>query len=169
MAFTSGLAHADSDTNHNIELQYSGLVRTMTLYDRPGDDSQPNKGDLWEFSLSGCVTLSAITRVSVAENGNDGWNIESIVTFVRDASSRIQVLTRNFGARRWIDGDHSSQRRYDLTLSTSDVSSGIFYCIRSRLRLATCMQCCQGKQHMHGQIQVLVKFVANVCVLIPTA
>ena len=137
MAFTSGLSGADSDTSHNIELQYSGYVRTMTLYDRSGDDYQSNKGDLWEFSLSGCVTLSAITRVSVAENGNDGWNIESIVTLVRDPSNRIQVLTRNFGVNRWIDGDdaYSSHRRYDLTLSTSDINSGIFYCIRSAVEL----------------------------------
>ena len=136
MAFTSGLSGADTDTSHSIELQYSGYVRTMTLYDRPGDDYQSNKGDLWEFSLSGCVTLSAITRVSVAENGNDGWNIESIVTLVRDPSNRIQVLTQNFGVNRWIDGDDdSSHRRYDLTLSTSDINSGIFYCIRSAVEL----------------------------------
>lgn len=127
MAFTSGLDYADSDTSNNIELQYSGYVRTLTLYDRPGDDFQSNKGDLWDFSLSGCITLSSISRVSVAENGNDGWNIGSIVTLVRDPAGRIQVLTQNFGVNRWIDGDdaYPAHRQYDLTISTSDVSSGI--------------------------------------------
>ena len=128
MAFTSGVNGAETDTSHNIELQYNnGSVQTMTLYDRPGDDFQQNKGDLWEFRLSCCITLSAITRVSVVENGNDGWNIGSIVTLVRDPSNRIQVLTWNFGVNRWIDGDgsYSSHRRYELTLSTSDISSGI--------------------------------------------
>ena len=128
MAFTSGLDYADSDSSHNIELQYSGYVQTLTLYDRPGEDFQSNKGDLWDFSLSGCITLSAITRVSVAENGNDGWNIGSIVTLVRDPADRIQVLTRNLGVNRWIDGDDVyAHRRYDLTISTTDVSSGTVF------------------------------------------
>ena len=128
MAFTSGLEYAETDTRSNIQLQYNnGNVQTMTLYDRPGDDFQSNKGDLWEFSLSGCITLSAITSVSVVENGNDGWNIGSIVTLVRDPADRIQVLTQNFGVNRWIDGDdaYPAHRRFDLTLSTSDVNSGI--------------------------------------------
>ena len=106
MAFTSDLEHAETDTRSNIQLQYNnGNVQTMTLYGWPGDDFQSNKGDLWKFSLSGCITLSAITSVSVVENGNDGWNIRSIVTLVRDPTDRIQVLTQNFGVNRWIDGD----------------------------------------------------------------
>ena len=99
----------------------------MTLYDRPGDDFQSNKGDLWDFSLPSCITLSAIQRVSVVENGNDGWNIGSIVTLVRDPADRIQVLTQNFGVNRWIDGDDEpAHRRFDLALSLSDITAGIY-------------------------------------------
>ena len=89
----------------------------MDLYDRPGNDYTSNKGDLWELSLSsGCIKISEIQRVSVIENGNDGWNIESIVTLVSD-STNIQVLTQNFDVNRWIDGDgDASHRQFDLTL-----------------------------------------------------
>ena len=88
----------------------------MDLYNRPGDDYMSNKGDLWELSLSGCIKIPEIQRVSIVANGNDGWNIESIVTLVSD-SSNIQVLTQNFDVNRWIDGDgDSSHRQFDLAL-----------------------------------------------------
>ena len=119
MGFTSNLWAAGSDTSHGIQIQYNtGAVRTMTLYDRPGDDYKPNKGDLWELSLSGghCIKLRDIIRVSIFEKGNDGWNIESIVTLVSD-SSNIDVLTRDFHVNRWIDGNGaSSHKQFDLTL-----------------------------------------------------
>ena len=97
----------------------------MALYDRPGDDYLRNKGDLWELSLSGCVRLSEIHSVSIVEDGNDGWNIESIVTLVGDPTNKVQVLTQNFHVNRWIDGDGpSSHRRFALTLSLSKVNEG---------------------------------------------
>ena len=52
MAFTSDLSGASSDSSHSIQLQYNGAVKTMDLYDRPGNDYTLNKGDLWELSLS---------------------------------------------------------------------------------------------------------------------
>ena len=97
----------------------------MALYDRPGDDYLSNKGDLWELSLSGCVRLTELQRVSIVENGNDGWNIESIVTLVSDPTNKIQVLTQNFHVNRLIDGDgDTSHRRFALTLSLSKVNEG---------------------------------------------
>lgn len=102
-------------------------MRTFPFYDRPGDDLQSNKGDLWEFSLSGnCITLSAIQRVSIVADGTDGWNIGSVVTLVRDPVGRIQVLTRDFDANFWIDTDNGYDRPFHLTLSLPDVSSGMF-------------------------------------------
>ena len=116
MAFTSDLSGASSDTSHSIKLHYNGREKTMALYDRPGDDYMSNKGDLWELTLSGCIKIRDIQRVSIVANGNDGWNIESIVTLVSD-SSNIQVLTDNFDVNRWIDGDGpSSQRQFYLKL-----------------------------------------------------
>ena len=94
MAFTSGLASAGSDSTYQIRFQYyGGSTRTFRFYDRPGDDLQSNKGDLWHFGLSGCITLSTISQVSIIADGTDGWNIGSVVTLVRDSVGRIQVLT----------------------------------------------------------------------------
>ena len=116
MAFTSGLSGASSDTSHSVQLQYNGAVKTMDLYNRPGDDYLSNKGDLWELSLSACIKIPEIQRVSIVENGNDGWNIESIVTLVSD-SSNIQVLTQDFDVNCWIDGDGAaSHKQLDLTI-----------------------------------------------------
>ena len=102
MAFTSGLASAGSDSTYQIHLRYSGNTRVFAFYNRPGDDLQSNKGDLWHFSLSGCIMLSTISQVSIVADGTDGWNIGSVVTLVRDSVGRIQVLTRNFDANFWI-------------------------------------------------------------------
>ncbi|MCG8623624.1 MAG: hypothetical protein MJE68_16730 [Proteobacteria bacterium] len=91
MAFTSGVDDAGSDTSHIIEVQTIGQVRNLVLYDRPGDDMQKNKGDLWKINFSdfsftdGCITIGEISGASIVENnGNDGWNIDSIVTLVKD-------------------------------------------------------------------------------------
>jgi hypothetical protein len=120
MAFTSGVAHAATANNHNIELQYNGNVQIMALYDQPGQiNFQRSKGDLWEFSLPSCITLDAITRVSVVENGDDGWNIGSIVTLVRDTNNGIQLLTQDFGVNHWIDSKEGDQS-FRLTLSRND-------------------------------------------------
>lgn len=83
-----------------------------------------NKGDLWkihfpEFHFTDtCIRISEIRQVSIIESSNDGWNIDSIVTLVRDSSNGVQVLTQNLDAYRWIDGDsHHTRRRFGLTMA----------------------------------------------------
>ena len=130
IAFTSGHSHGWTISRHRIWLQYGeSREQLLTLYDRPGVDFESNKGDLWTFSLSpyDCITLSSIQFVAVVANGNDGWNIESIVTLVSESAvNRIQVLTQNFGVFYWIDSDGDPfDRHFDLTLSTADVGPGI--------------------------------------------
>ena len=125
MAFTSIRAYASTNDYHNIELQYNESVQTMTLYDQPGVEFQLNKGDLWEFSLPSCITLHTITRVSVTANGEDGWNIGSIVTLVRDTYNRIQLLSQDFSVNHWIEDDNELEHRnFTLMLSRSSASSG---------------------------------------------
>ena len=133
IAFTSDRSGSWTHTRHRIRLQYddNGETRAqlLTLYDWPGSES--NKGDLWTFSLSsyGCITLSDIQYVSVVANGNDGWNIQSIVTLVSESNvDRIQVLSQNFDVFYWIDGDGDRfDRHFDLALSTADISPGKMY------------------------------------------
>jgi hypothetical protein len=124
MAFTSGLSGAGSGSGHRVELQASGYTSSQLLYDRPGNDAMVNKGDHWILSIlsfhipDSCVTMQDITGVAITQSSTDGWNIESIVTIVRDISDRYQLLTRDIGANRWVDGNGpTSHRRFVLTRS----------------------------------------------------
>ena len=129
MAFTSGLGEAESDISHSIQIQLNGVVRTLSLYDRPGDDFQANKGDIWDIGFSSfgfsdsCIRIPEIDRVSIVENGNDGWNIGTIMTLVSD-SRNYQVLTQDFGVNRWIDGDdaYPAHRRFDLNFAGKNLA-----------------------------------------------
>ena len=123
MAFTSDLREADSDTDYSIEIQSNGVVRIFPLYDRSGNDYLKNKGDLWDFMLTSsenCMTIAEIERVSVVENGDDDWNIETIVTLVSDVSSnKYQVLTHDFEINRWISNNYGApaHRRFNLSFT----------------------------------------------------
>lgn len=84
----------------------------------------PDKGDLWQINFSDfhfhdrCITFHEIRRVSIVERNDDGWNIHSIVTLVRDSGNGVQVLTQDLDVYRWIDGnDHHSHRRFELTFA----------------------------------------------------
>ena len=124
MAFTSGASGAGSDSGHAVEVQLtSGQVQSLPLYDRPGNDMLEHKGDLWKISFTdfhffdGCITIQEISGVAMKQNSNDGWQIDSIVTFVKDVYGGSQLLTQNLDAFRWIDGDGAySSRRFPLTL-----------------------------------------------------
>ena len=137
IAFTSGLSDSSSYTSHSIQLKSNGVVQTRLLYDRLGDDYLPNKGDLWSFNFQSsfglsCIRISDIDRVSIVESGNDGWNIETIVTLVSDSSSRLQVLTQDFNVYRWIDGDGAaSYRRFDLSFAGNKINYTINACMHA--------------------------------------
>ena len=124
MAFTSGKDYADSDTSYIIEIQANGKVQNRLLYDRPGDDMHKNKGDLWKINFSDfgftsdCITIGDISGASIVAKGNDGWNIESIVTLVKGTDGGVKLLTQDLDVFRWIDGDGpQKERRFDLTLA----------------------------------------------------
>ena len=61
--------------------------------------------------------------MSIIESSNDGWNIDSIVTLVKDSGNGIQVLTQNLDVNHWIDGDgHHTHRHFELTLAETSKS-----------------------------------------------
>ena len=121
MGFTSGLANAGSDDAHSIEVRASGITKRALLPDLPAKDYMKNKGDLWIVPISrlgfvGCIRKANIETIAIEESGNDGWNIESMVTFVRSGSS-YELATMDFHVNKWIDGNGlSSHHRLDLTL-----------------------------------------------------
>ena len=117
MAFTSGLSDAGSDSDFSVQNQLNGDVRTSILYNRPGNDYFPNKGDLWDLSFplfgfsESCIKISEIERISIVDSGIElhDWNVETIGTVVGDLSNNYQVVSNNFDVNRWING-HSSYR-----------------------------------------------------------
>ena len=122
LAFTSGKKNAGSDDAHKIEVKAAGQTRVLKLPNQKGNDYLKNKGDLWkltfddDFHFDECVTLDNLEHIAIVAGGNDGWNIDSIVTYVGTAESRFMDLTANFNVFRWIDGDStSSAKRFKLT------------------------------------------------------
>ena len=130
MAFTSGVPDGGSDGVHVVEMRVSGetrpITRPVTLPNLPGDEYFPHKGDLWklnlqnDFHFTSCVQLHEIEYIAIEEHNNDGWNIDSIVTILRDdagGAKYYQLATVDMDINRWIDGDgHYDHRRFELTL-----------------------------------------------------
>ena len=122
MAFTSGENYAGSDDSPAVELQAKGSTKSVSLYDLPKDDYSPNKGDLWkmdisDFQFDGCVRVDDISGVAIIAIGTDGWNIDSITTFVENNDGKFQLISQDFDVYRWIDkGDDPSYERFDLSL-----------------------------------------------------
>ena len=129
MAFTSGVRNAGSDQGHEVSMRLvSGETRTALLPDLPGNDYLSNKGDLWKLNLASrfhftdsCVQLSDIASIAIEQRSNDGWNIDSIVTFFKDNRHIIRddfhLATVDMDVNQWIDGDaHHTHRRFELNL-----------------------------------------------------
>ena len=126
MAYTSGIKNAGADQSHRIRLQAEGLSNTINLPDLPKDDFSPNKGDLWKldlkasFGFTGCITINDIERISILQGSNDGWNIESIVTFAVVNQNNWELTSADFNVFRWIDGNGAeSHKEFTLTLRAS--------------------------------------------------
>lgn len=122
IAFTSGWSRADSDSDHVAAIRVRGTTYKTVLPNRPGDDYQKHKGDLWklnlrsQFRISGCVKPANVNYIAIEEGGNDAWNIESIVTVFHYSQYNNELATADFDIYQWIDGDGSdSHRHYELT------------------------------------------------------
>lgn len=122
MGFTSNLAHAGSNGRHSLELTTKADCKySMKLPNLPRDDYEPNKGDLWKIKMStlakgNCIKIGMIASLSIVSTSNDGWNIDSIVTFVEDTNKKFKLFTQDFEVNRWIDSNgQQSHKRFDLT------------------------------------------------------
>lgn len=125
MGITSKLPGAGTNDNaHRIELkvkQRSAIIKYLP--DNPRDDYWPGKGTLWMlgmrsfFGLTGCIKRSDITGIAIVEGNNDGWNIESILTYAIYTSRRYLLTSVDWDANKWIDGDSRPEdERFQLAL-----------------------------------------------------
>ena len=123
MAHTSDVNHGDADSGHKIELKANVATKAIALPDLPGDDYSTSKGDLWElslkdhFGLSGCITKKDIKGIAILAGSNDGWHIDSIVTYIAVNENNWELSSVDLRAKRWIDGNTSfAQKRFELNL-----------------------------------------------------
>ena len=123
MAFTSTLAYAGTGDLPTLYVKLAGEEKSHAFDNHVGvNDMTAGKGDLWEFKIANfnfitdtCITKSDIIGVTIHNGGDDGWNIESVVTVLHGGQS-FDLLTANMNVNRWIDGnDLPSELKYDLT------------------------------------------------------
>ena len=97
-------------------MRAAGETKVIRLPNLPGDDYQRNKGDLWKLTFDGnfgftrCVTVQNIKYVAIESGSNDGWIIDSIVTYVGATGHGFMELTHDFNVFRLIDGNGRSSR-----------------------------------------------------------
>ena len=123
VAYTTGIKHAGADSSHRIELRAKGVTKVKVLPNLPGDDFSPSKGDLWTlsikdyFGLYGCITKDDIQGIALLSGSNDGWHIDSVVTYVAVNQRMWELSSVDLDANRWIDGDSShTYKRFNLNL-----------------------------------------------------
>ena len=122
MVQTSSVRHAQTLGEHLFTLQAGGVTRSVNLTTPSGGIVQ-GKGDLWKLSLKtdfdfpGCVTIKHIQNMALQENHNDGWNIDSIVTFLVVNPYYWALSSVDFDVNRWIDGNGAnSAKQFILSL-----------------------------------------------------
>jgi len=122
MAFTSDLSNAGSDDLKYIAMTVSGRHSQKKLPNLKGDDYLSLKGDLWKlnlhsfFGFSGCVEASSVQAITIVNGGTDGWNIESIVTYLISTNTVYVQSSVDFNIYQWID-NQPRYEQYSLTLT----------------------------------------------------
>ena len=121
MAFTSDLKYSGSNSPQDIEIRAGESTYKTQLPNLPGDDYQPNKGDLWKLSfeknfyIDKCVTSDMVDYIAITGSSKDGWNIDSIVTLFVYDDQYSKVATINLDVHRWVDEDGAeSHKQFEL-------------------------------------------------------
>ena len=119
LAYTSSIEHSQTVGDHKIELTVDGLTKTATLTKFPGQ----SRGNLWsrsladDFGFPGCIRKKDIQGIALLSGNNNGWNIDSIVTYVANNDYNWELSSVDLDVNRWIDSDSEEYRkRFDLNL-----------------------------------------------------
>ena len=122
LAQTSNDLFAGTIGDHRIALQANKQLKTIIL-PRPSGGLVRNKGDLWKLSLetdfgfTDCITVKQIENMALLENHNDGWHIDSIVTFLVVNPYYWALSSADFDVNRWVDKDGDpTSKQFILTL-----------------------------------------------------
>ena len=104
---TSDASNSQSNGDFYLNLKYitaTGETDTISyhLYDLLGNDMQQTDGNMWEFnSPSSCLTLDDIKSMSITANTNNGWRIETALTY--GTTSGLIQITNDYEANAWVD------------------------------------------------------------------
>ena len=124
MAFTSTESGGGSDRHHDLFISLKNrrsklnFTKTISFFNRQGDDMQTNKGDLWTFDFSQseyadfpCFSPNDVDELAIVPTNSDDWHIESIATVLSMNTKhgiRFVPLTIDMEANVWIRlGDES--------------------------------------------------------------
>ena len=70
---------------------------------------------LWIYLLH--INQKSIQGIALLAGSNDGWHIDSVVTYVAVNKYNWELSSVDLDANRWIDGDSShSYKRFTLNL-----------------------------------------------------
>ena len=119
LAYTSNVRYSETTGNHTIELKADGLPKRAILSDIPDQ----LRGNLWtlsfagDFGFPGCIRKKDIQGIAIIADSNDGWNIESIVTYVAGYKYDWELSSVDLDVNRWVDNNsEDSYKQFDLNL-----------------------------------------------------
>ena len=119
LAYTSNVKDSQTAGNHEIELKANGLAKTAKFSDFP----DKLRGNLWtlsladDFGFAGCIRKKDVQGIAILPGNTNGWNIESIVTYVAGYKDDWELSSVDLDVNRWIDSNsEDSYKRFNLNL-----------------------------------------------------
>ena len=110
-ATTSGDFLSGTNGEISINLGYYGHNSTVKLYNRPGNDFERNKGDLWYYNIDQfysdiCVTVNGIDEVRLIADTTDGWILsDAYITADLKNSDKYALLAAGYPIESLADGN----------------------------------------------------------------
>ena len=90
------------------------------------------------FGFTGSITKKDIPGIALLAGNNDGWHIDSIVTYVAVNEFNWELSSVDLEAHRWVDGDSSyTYKVFALTLVVLKLQL-----IVTLLIINSCYHCC---------------------------
>lgn len=121
MVFTATTTNSESNGDFSIEVRIKKVTHKLTLPALPGGTKTKGKGDMWKFNMSQfgfefpCIHADDIEEIAIEEDTSDGWNVDSIVSFIGDSDGGFQLATVDMDIAQWIDHDQgATYTRYEL-------------------------------------------------------
>ena len=84
------------------------------------------------FGFSQCIISSDINHIMIWAGSNDGWNIESIFSFVIFEGGGWQLSSIDLSVYQWIDGDSKNEYKQEFIIYIERASLYILWTLDTR-------------------------------------